>query len=75
MDYRIGLNQIIHEMEKEVERMFWEKWLTLYPNMNQENFISFDEFKTMHKPQEKLNESDKARIDRLVDNIRGKGGE
>ena len=75
LDYRVGLKQVTHEIDKEIERMFWDKWLTLYPNMNQDNFISFSEFKEMHKPQERLNESDKERIDRLVDNIRGKGGE
>lgn len=75
MDYRVGLRQVNHELKKEIEQSYWDLWKELYPNMNQDNFISFEDFKEMHKPQERLNESDKARIDRLVDNIRGKGGE
>lgn len=72
MDYRVGIRQVYHELEKEIDNKFWEKWLTLYPNMNKDNFISFTEFKELHKPQKKLIETDKERIDNMVDKIRKK---
>jgi len=38
--------------------------------MKQDTFISFTEFKEMHKPQKKVAQSDKKRIDKMVDGIR-----
>lgn len=31
-------------LEKKEENRYWEMWLTLYPNMNKENFMPFSEF-------------------------------
>lgn len=72
MDYRIGLRQIAHEIEKEIEQKYWEKWLALYPDMRKDTFISFAEFKEMHKPQKELDRNDKVRIDKMVEDIRKK---
>jgi hypothetical protein len=35
-------NRAIEEISKQKD---WEMWLTLYPNMNKENFIPFDKFR------------------------------
>lgn len=38
--------QIINKAyEKEFENKFFSMWLTLYPNMDKKNFISFDDYK------------------------------
>ncbi len=66
MDYRIGLNLIEESLDNELESKLWDKWLTLYPNMTEEEFISFDEFKDMHKPKKKIN---KKKIDKNVNKI------
>ena len=70
MDYRIGLRQVFYILEKDIEEKLWNKWLAIYPNMKQDTFISFTEFKEMHKPQKKVAQSDKKRIDKMVDGIR-----
>lgn len=31
--------------EKEVESLMWQMWLAIFPNMTEENFISFDDYK------------------------------
>ncbi len=72
MDYRIGFRQVNHEIEKQVEKVLWEKYLTIYPLMNKDNFITFNDFKEKHKPRKKLGASDKSRIDRQAETIRKK---
>jgi uncharacterized protein YktB (UPF0637 family) len=61
-------------LEEKQEGMLWDKWLTIYPNMTSDNFVSFEEFKEKHKPKKKLN---KKKIDEEVERIRqaSKGGE
>lgn len=31
--------------EKDIEEKLWQRWLTELPRMNEDNFISFDEYK------------------------------
>ena len=43
---------IIFVFTQETENRLWQQWLTLYPNMNKENFISFERFKFQVMPRE-----------------------
>jgi len=70
MDYKIGFKLIDHALEESVENKLWDKWLTLYPNMTSDNFMSFDDFKEEHKPKQKLNKDDKKRIDDKVNKVK-----
>ena len=45
LPYQIGVKQINKAIEEEKDSRLWEVWLTLYPNMTEDNFISFEEFK------------------------------
>lgn len=45
LPYQIGIKQINKAIEEEKDSRLWEVWLTLYPGMTEENFISFEEFK------------------------------
>lgn len=47
VDTFIGL--IGEAQEKDLEQRLWEKWLAELPNMNQENFIPFEEYVKKHK--------------------------
>jgi hypothetical protein len=40
-----GIEIINKATEKEVEQREWEMWISIYPSMNKENFISFDKFR------------------------------
>lgn len=31
--------------QKEIEDKLWQQWLAIYPNMGEENFISFQDYK------------------------------
>lgn len=46
-------------------------WLTLYPKMTPKTFVSFDDFKNPNKEKEKENikQSDKKRIDSVIDRL------
>ena len=66
MDISDGLQIIAKALEEVEKERAWEMWLTEYPNMNADNFISFSDYhklqttpiKKMEKrsEQEKLNE-------------------
>jgi hypothetical protein len=68
----MGLRMVVNKINEINENKIWDKWIAIYPNMTQDNFISFDEFKEQHKPKKPLTESDKARIDKMVDSINDK---
>jgi hypothetical protein len=40
-----GLDFIKKAREKEIEERIWQAWVACYPNMNEDNFVSFEEFK------------------------------
>lgn len=45
MDFSIDL--FIYALEKSIENDLWEDWKLQYPNMSEETFISFDDYKAM----------------------------
>jgi len=74
MDYILSLEfndflQLVIKAFKEREKeRFWQTWLTLYPNMDQKNFIPFSQFyqdqtePINNRPKEEmLSEADKIR--------------
>jgi hypothetical protein len=48
---------LIDAYEKDLEDKLWQQWLAIYPNMSNENFISFEDFKkeTFKPKVEKIN--------------------
>lgn len=44
MPLSFGCKVIFRELEKKEESKAWEMWLTLYPKMNNENFMPFSEY-------------------------------
>lgn len=45
MNWESSLDLINKAYEKDFENKAWSMWLTLYPNMDKKNFISFEEYK------------------------------
>lgn len=45
MPFWDGLKIIEAGRKKESDRRLWEQYLTVYPHMTEENFISFSDFK------------------------------
>ena len=76
MPLSFGCKVIFRELEKKEERKAWEMWLTLYPNMNKENFMPFSEFFRMQKepiskrPKEDILEE----VERIRESVRDKEG-
>lgn len=54
------------------EKMIWEKWIAIYPNMTKETFIPFDEFLRKHEPIKKSSESEKQQAREKAEKIRRK---
>jgi hypothetical protein len=51
MDFEQGFKLIKKAFDKREEEKAWQMWLTLYPNMNKDNFVPFSDFyKEMKKP-------------------------
>lgn len=46
------LDQFLKLKEKELEQKVWEIWLSKYPHMSHENYISYDEMLNTAKQQE-----------------------
>ncbi|MEY2669790.1 MAG: hypothetical protein RLZZ577_106 [Bacteroidota bacterium] len=51
LDWQDGINQINKAVEKITEQKEWEMWLTLYPDMDKNNFMSFEKFRQKGKRQ------------------------
>lgn len=47
MSFSFGYELILKCYEQSAENSLWQMWLTIYPNMTEENFISFAEYKDM----------------------------
>lgn len=45
MDLDFSIDLIVYAFKKDIEQTAWELWISKYPWMDEENFISFDEFK------------------------------
>jgi len=47
LSFSFGYELILKCYEQSAENSLWQMWLTIYPNMTEENFISFAEYKDM----------------------------
>lgn len=45
MPYQDALKVIAKGREKDSEKRLWDQYVSIYPYMNDDNFISFEEFK------------------------------
>lgn len=54
--FEIGFNHIKKAWDQERDKKIWQMWLTLYPNMSQDNFISYEDFKDslLKEPERKV---------------------
>lgn len=43
-DFEDGFSLIEVALDKEIEEKLWQQWLCIYPNMSEDNFISFNDF-------------------------------
>lgn len=58
LDIYYGLELIKKAYEEKTNSMVWDMWISLYPNMDKDSFISFEAFKRQmigdsHKPKAK----------------------
>lgn len=53
--------------EKDIEAMLWQRWLVELPQMNEENFITFDEYKKKAFKRTKQETSTKSEEEVLED--------
>jgi hypothetical protein len=44
LDINHGISLINKAVEERDKEKVWQQWLVLYPNMSEENFISFDDY-------------------------------
>jgi hypothetical protein len=51
LDWQDGISQINKAVEKISEEKEWQMWLTLYPNMDKNTFMSFEKFRQKGKKQ------------------------
>ncbi|WP_027964732.1 hypothetical protein [Halalkalibacillus halophilus] len=50
-----NLNRLLHNaFAKKEERIAWEVWIARFPNMTEENYISFDDFKADAQQQKEV---------------------
>lgn len=65
MPFGHALRIIRKGREKEAEDRLWMQYTSIYPYMNEENFISFDDFKnSCFKPEEK-----KLPVEEIMSNV------
>lgn len=58
LDISEGLELIKTAYEKRAEERLWQRWLVDYSNMDQEHFMSFEDYKNkVFKPQNTTNEN------------------
>lgn len=58
--------------EKEIEKAAWEQYLTVYPNMDEQSFVSFADYKKkiMVKPEKKTQKTNAEIMDELMPLVR-----
>jgi len=44
-DPQTGIDLMVKAMEKQREQRTWQLWVSIYPNMGEDNFIKYEEFK------------------------------
>lgn len=45
MPYDVAIKVIAKGREKEADERLWDQYVSLYPYMNQDNFMTFEDFK------------------------------
>lgn len=48
--------QLLKLREKELEQRVWEMWLSKYPHMTEENYVSYEDMLAMAKQTEVIEE-------------------
>ena len=75
-EYEIGINLINKSYEKVVEEKDWNLYCGVYPNMDKESFISFENFKNkkqdMNNAKHKTNDEILAKAEGIVKVHQGK---
>lgn len=51
MPLKFATDCLKNAAEKQNERRVWEQWLTIYPNMDKESYVSFSDFLEESKQQ------------------------
>jgi hypothetical protein len=41
----MGLKMLAYQIDIQQEKKVWDMWLSVYPNMDKDNFIPFSEYK------------------------------
>lgn len=67
MDWFDGIELINKAIEKELEQKDWEVWLSIYPKMNQDNFIPFEKFKSKNNKSDTKKESKKLAAEEIIE--------
>lgn len=49
LDYDTGISLINKAYEKTIEQHDWDLYISIYPNMDKDSFISFEQFKNKKK--------------------------
>lgn len=69
----VGFELIKKAYEKQAEEKIWQMWVSIYPNMDKEHFISFKDFKDSmtektSTPKQKLKTKEEiyAQADKIV---------
>jgi hypothetical protein len=52
------VDYVNYAIEQERDNRLWQMWLTLYPNMNDDDFMSFEEFKSKSLGKRKQTDED-----------------
>jgi hypothetical protein len=48
LEFKQGLALINKAHEKILDDKMWDKWVSIYPNMDDKTFVSFEDFKKQH---------------------------
>jgi hypothetical protein len=67
---KTGIELYLKAAEKIHEKYAWDQWLTVYPNMTKENFVSFNDFlkqlKTPHRLKDRRSDEEIIRDAELI---------
>jgi hypothetical protein len=58
LDYEYGMDLCTQAMEKEREQKAWEIWLSKYPSMDKDTFISFEDYYKGTKTEKQVQPSE-----------------
>ena len=57
MDMDFNVDLFIYAIEKDKENKLWELWKLQYPQMDKENYISFEEYKNKNIKKQTSNKT------------------